>query len=188
MGVTFLSNGENPNTIHRKPKVKITTFSRKGRLIQGMKSRARAELRVMKYYYQSVWIKKLVTCYNNDCYVWSCFLPFWMEVSRMPVTLYCMMGKQRADTCLFSSQVIRLKGKVLPELYPRDHIRIQDVLSSKTLHAGILANRPRLGVRCSQYQLPDMKVRRLWDDSIPSHCLITTSLGTLSKNCSAEPR
>lgn len=70
----------------------------------------------------------------------------------MPVTLYCMMGKQRADTCLFSSQVIRLKGKVLPELYPRDHIRIQDVLSSKTLHAGILANRPRLGVRCSQYQ------------------------------------
>lgn len=57
---------------------------------------------------------------NGDCCV-----PLWMGVSHYIVCR--VYGEQ--ITCLCSSQVFRLKGKALKELYPTDHI--QDVLPAK---------------------------------------------------------
>lgn len=64
-------------------------------------------------------------CYEQWLLCVFFFLPFQMGVSHYIV--HRTHGEQ--ITCLFSSQVFRLKGKALKELHPRDHT--QDVLCAK---------------------------------------------------------
>ena len=64
-------------------------------------------------------------CYEQWLLCVFFFLPFRMGVAHYIV--HRTHGEQ--ITCLFSSQVFRLKGKALKELHPRDHT--QDVLCAK---------------------------------------------------------